>query len=78
MISRGNEQGIAPIDQRLDELQSELLTLASTKIDCEQVGDGIYRLREEKRNVLLQCANGDEIRKQIDDMSVFLRDNPRR
>lgn len=40
----------------------------------EEVGDEIYRLREEKQKTLLQCANRDELRKRIDDMRAFLRE----
>ena len=71
-----NDTTLADIDKRLSELQVELLKLASSKADYEKVGNEIYRLRDEKQKVLLQCANHDELKKRIDDMGAFLREQP--
>lgn len=76
VLSHESDTTLADIDKRLTELQAELLKLASSKADYEEVGDEIYRLREEKQKTLLQCANRDELRKRIDDMSAFLREQP--
>ena len=53
VIIHENDQTLATIDKRLEELQTELLKLASSKADCEDVADEIYRLREEKQKVQL-------------------------
>ena len=71
-----NDQTLAGIDMRLQELQAELLKLASTKADYEKVGDEIYRLREEKQKVQLESAGRDEVKKRIADMGTFLREQP--
>lgn len=76
VLSHESDTTLAGIDKRLTELQAELLKLVSSKADYEEVGDEIYRLREEKQKTLLQCANRDELRKRIDDMSAFLRELP--
>ena len=76
VLSHESDTTLADIDKRLTELQAELLKLASSKADYEEVGDEIYRLREEKQKTLLQCANRDELRKRIDDMNAFLREQP--
>jgi len=70
------DQTLAGIDARLQELQAELLKLASSKADYEDVADEIYRLREEKQKVQLESAGRDELKKRIADMSAFLRDQP--
>ena len=76
MLCRENDITIADIDKRLEELQTELLKLASSKADYEDVADEIYRLREQKQNAQLQSAGQDEVRKRIVDMSTFLREQP--
>jgi site-specific DNA recombinase len=66
----------AIIEKRLEELQAELLKLASTKSDYEDVADEIYTLREEKQKVQVDSASKDEIKKRIADMSTFLQEQP--
>jgi site-specific DNA recombinase len=67
---------LAVIDARLQELQTELLKLASSKADYEKVGDEIYRLREEKQKLQLESAGRDEVKKRISDMNTFLLEQP--
>lgn len=76
VISQDNNQALAVIDNRLEELQAELLKLASTKSDYEDVADEIYTLREEKQKVQVDSASKDEIKKRIADMNTFLKDQP--
>src|SRR5690554_311038 len=76
VISQNNNQTLADIDKRLGELQAELLKLASTKSDYEDVADEIYSLREEKQKVQVDSASKDEIKKRIADMSAFLNKQP--
>jgi len=76
VIIHENDQTLANINKRLEELQTELLKLANAKADYEDVVNEVYRLREEKQKTLLQCASRDELLKRIDDMSNFLREQP--
>ena len=71
-----NDQTLAGIDARLQELQAELLKLASSKANYENVADEIYRLREEKQKVQLESAGRDELKKRIGDMAIFLQEQP--
>lgn len=71
-ISQDNNQALADIYKILVELQSELLKLASTKSDYEDVTDDINSLREKKQKVQVDSASKDEIKKRIADMSAFL------
>jgi site-specific DNA recombinase len=76
VLIHGNDQTLAGIDARLQELQAELLKLASSKADYDKVGEEIYRLREEKQKLQLESAGRDEIKKRIADMSAFLQEQP--
>ena len=73
VIIHENDQTLAAIDKRLEELQTELLKLASSKADYEDVADEIYRLREEKQNAQLENVGRDELKKRISDMGDFLK-----
>ena len=76
IVSHESDQGLADIDKRLSELQTELLKLAGSKADYERVGDEIYRLREQKQKTQVENAGRDELQKRIADMSAFLRQQP--
>jgi len=73
VLSRGDDKGLGEIDVRLEVLQAELLKLATSKSDYEDVAEEIHRLRDEKQKVQLQSAGRDEVRKRIMDMKAFLR-----
>ena len=74
VIAQENDQTLAGIDARLQELQTELLKLANSKVDYEDVADEIFRLREEKQKVQLENIGRDELKNRIADMSVFLQE----
>lgn len=57
-------------------MQTELLKLASSKSDYEDIADEIYSLREKKQKVQLDSASKDEVKKRITDMSTFLKEQP--
>lgn len=76
VISHGNDSKLADIDKRLLELQEELLKLATSKTDYEDVADEIYRLREEKQNLLVENASKDDLKNRINEMSQFLKNQP--
>jgi len=75
-LSGGNDKILADIDKRLEGLQNELLKLASSKADYEDVADEIYRLREEKQKAQMENATRDELKKRMHDMGAFLREKP--
>ncbi len=73
VISRESDKDLADIDKRLEELQTELLKLATSNADYIKVGDEIHRLRDQKQKLLLENANRDELKKRMADMSTFLK-----
>jgi site-specific DNA recombinase len=54
ILIKENDKCLAEIDTRLEELQTELLKLASSKADYEDVADEIYRLREQKQKAQVE------------------------
>lgn len=76
VLSKENDQTLAHIDSRLEELQTQLLKLVSSKADYEDVAEEIHHLREQKQNTLVENAKRDELRKRIADMSTFLQEQP--
>jgi site-specific DNA recombinase len=67
---------LADIDKRLEELQMQLLKLASSNADYEKVGDEIYRLRDQKQELQVENAKRDELKKRMADMSTFIKKQP--
>lgn len=73
VINRESDKALADIDKRLEELQTELLKLATSNADYDKVGDEIHRLRDQKQKMQLESANRDELKKRMADMSAFLK-----
>jgi site-specific DNA recombinase len=76
VISRECDKDLADIDKRLEELQTELLKLATSNADYDKVGDEIHRLRDQKQKLQLENVNHEELKKRIADMSTFLKEQP--
>jgi site-specific DNA recombinase len=76
VLSRENYAAIEDIDERLNDLQIQLLKLASVHADITHVTKEIYRLRDEKQKAQVETAGRDDLRKRIAEMSIFLRKQP--
>ncbi len=61
-------------DLKLEELQKELLNLANSKSDYNNVADEIYRLRDLKQNTQVQNAERQGKRQRIEEMTEFLKE----
>jgi len=75
-LSTGNEMAISEIDRRLKDIQAKIVKQASSKADCDELGEEVFRLREEKQILLLESAGRDEIRNRMAEMNAFLREQP--
>ena len=74
-----NEQDdatVAEIDKKLEDLQKQLLRLANSKEDYNDIADEIYRLREEKNNALAEEAEKKAVSQRLIDMVTFLKEQP--
>lgn len=73
VLSHNNDETLATIDTRLEELQTQLVKLTSSKNGYDDVVEEIYHLREQKQQALAKSANQDEIRSRIENMATFLK-----
>lgn len=62
------------IDARLAELQRELLKVANSKGNYDDITNEIYRLREIKQNSMIDSAVRECIRVRVDEMKMFLEE----
>jgi site-specific DNA recombinase len=76
VLSRKNDAAIEDIEKKIEDMQIQLLKLASAHADIKQVTAEIYRLRDEKQKALVENAGRDDLRKRIAEMSIFLRKQP--
>lgn len=74
VLQAKNDETLTEIDRWLVELQTQLVKLASSKADYEDVAEEIYRLREQKQKAQVENANRDELRKRMADMRAFLKE----
>lgn len=75
VLHEENDKTTNDIDSKLDELQRELLRLANTKADFNNVAEEIYRLREIKQNALVQNMERQGKRQRIEEMTEFLNEH---
>ena len=54
----------------------ELLRLANSKEDYDDVAEEIYRLRELKQEVMMKNAAREGLRQRIEEMTKFLKEQP--
>lgn len=64
----------AAIDEKLVELQKELLKQANAKKDYEPIADEIDRLREEKQNLMVEDAEREGTRQRVQEMMEYLKE----
>lgn len=74
VINEENDNVTDDIDDKLDELQKQLLKQAKSKNDYNEVADEIYRLRELKQNALIENAEREGKRQRIAEMTAFLNE----
>ncbi|WP_426349397.1 hypothetical protein ACPWSR_16910 [Alloiococcus sp. CFN-8] len=58
-------------------MQKELLRLVNTKKDYNSVADEIYRLREVKKEALVQGAEMEGLKKRISELREFINSQSR-
>ena len=74
-LGGSSEEAIAAIDQKLVELQKELLQLANAKKDYEPIAVEIDRLREEKQSIMVDDAEREGTRQRVQEMMEYLREH---
>lgn len=74
VLNEMGDKATNEIDNKLVDLQRELLSLANSKADYNEVADEIYRLRELKKNAQVQNAERQGKRQRIEEMTEFLNE----
>ena len=63
---------IDEIDLHLEELQKELLKVANSKVNYDEIADEIFKLRELKQSAMVDSAEREGLKLRIDEMNKFL------
>lgn len=74
VISETDNNLVYEIDKRLEELQKDLLRLANSKEDYNDIADEIYRLRDERHKVLAEEAGKKGSKQRLEEMVDFLNE----
>lgn len=74
VISETDNNIVSNIDKKLEELQKDLLKLANSKEDYNDIADEIYRLREERHKALAEEAGKKGSKQRLEDMEKFLNE----
>jgi site-specific DNA recombinase len=74
VIIETNNSAIEEIDKKLEELQKDLLRLANSKEDYNDIADEIYRLREERHRILAEEAGKKGSKQRLEEMEKFLNE----
>jgi len=74
VISETGNNVVSEIDKKLEELQKDLLRLANSKEDYNDIADEIYRLREERHKALAEEAGKKGSKQRLEDMEKFLNE----
>src|SRR5699024_10300568 len=64
------------IDEKPEELQMELLRLANSKEDYDDVAEEHYGLRELQQEVMMKNAAREGLRQRVEEMAKFLKEQP--
>ena len=78
VLNENADKPTADIDEKLEELQMELLRLANSKEDYDDVAEEIYRLRELKQEVMMKNAAREGLRQRTCEMTKFLKEQPQK
>lgn len=76
VIRQGDTLSPEVIDERLQELQKELLEKANRKDDYDDIADEILRIRDMRRQAEVDSVVKDEQVKQINDLQDFIKSQP--
>ena len=72
VISEVDDIIVVDIDRKLEELQKDLLRLANSKEDYNDIADEIYSLREEKHRALTEEAEKKGSKERLKEIETFL------
>ena len=71
-IGSKNGEQIAEFDCRIEELQKQILERINKRMDYDDIGKEIHRLKEEKYQIQLEQANNEDLSARIKDLGDYL------
>ncbi|MBK5262016.1 MAG: recombinase family protein [Peptostreptococcaceae bacterium] len=74
VMSQGNSCEVELANQKLEQLQKELLKLANNNQDYSILANELYRLRDEKEAALAKNAGFESQKQRIAEMTKFLKE----
>lgn len=72
-LCESSKASIVSVDEKLAELQKQLLKLANAKKDYAPIAEEIDRLQAEKQQILLDNAGRADTKQRVQDMMEYLQ-----
>lgn len=70
------EERMAAVDEKLAELQTQMIVVSGDEAAIEGLGDQIDSLREERQSILAEAAERSDLKERMNDMISFLDEMP--
>lgn len=74
VLALGDDNSLESINERMEELQKELLKTANAHKDYSDIADEIDRLREQKQNLMTKSAEREVLKQRVAEMKEFLNE----
>ena len=74
VLALGDDNSLESINERMEELQKELLKTANAHNDYSDLADEIDRLREQKQNLMTKSAEREGLKQRVAEMKEFLNE----
>ena len=71
MLKNANSTAIAEIDVRIAELEKQITARIKAHQSCDDLGEGVVKLREEKYKLQLEDANKEIDRQRLTELENF-------
>lgn len=70
------EERMAVVDEKLAELQTQMIAVSSDEVAIEALGDQIDSLREDRQSILAEAAERSDLKERMNDIISFLDEMP--
>lgn len=70
------EDRLATVDQKLADLQAQMIAVSGDEAAVDALGEQIDRLRGERQNILAEAAERSDPQERMNDMISFLAEMP--
>lgn len=70
------EDRLATVDQKLADLQAQMISVSGDEAAVDALGEQIDGLRAERQNILAEAAERSDLQERMNDMISFLAEMP--